>query len=81
MGAAERGSAVCVSAFEDVGENPPSVSYKLSTILPFSPFFHHLPSFETQYHTLDSLCCHGEEHSFLWHGHTECVNAGGSLKV
>lgn len=87
-GSSPESSAVCVCVFENVREksptplpfSPASVSYKLSTIPPFSPFFHHLPSFETQYHTLDSLCCHGEEHSFLWHGHTECVNAGGSLK-
>lgn len=49
---------VCLSM---LGKNlPPS-----SPLSPFlSPFFHHLPSFETQYHTLDSLCCHGKEHSF-----------------
>lgn len=71
-----------------LGENLPPPSLFPLPLFPtnsplsplFLPFFHHLPSFETQYHTLDSLCCHGEEHSFLWHGHTECVNAWGFPK-
>lgn len=44
---------------------PPS--HLLSNIplsLPLFFFFHHLPSFETQYHTLDGLCCHSKKHSF-----------------
>lgn len=61
---------VCVSI---LGKNlpPPLPLFPTSfpTSFPLSPFlssfFHHLPSFETQYHTLDSLCCHGKEHSFF----------------
>lgn len=85
MGAAYRASAVwaCV-CLRTLGKNLPPPLPLFPTSSPLSPFlssfFHHLPSFETQYHTLDSLCCHGKEHSFLWRGHTECENAGGSLQ-
>lgn len=74
---------VCV-CLRTLGKNLPPPLPLFPTSSPLSPFlssfFHHLPSFETQYHTLDSLCCHGKEHSFLWRGHTECENAGGSLQ-
>lgn len=59
---------MCV-CLRTLGKNLPPPSLPLfptsSPLSPFlSSFFHHLPSFETQYHTLDSLCYHGKEHSF-----------------
>lgn len=54
------------SVFEHFREKSPLPLFPASSPLsPFlSSFFHHLTSFETQYHTLDSLCCRGKEHSF-----------------
>lgn len=77
MGAAYRASAVCV--FEHVrGKSPTTTSTTTSSLLSslsflFSFFSHHIPSFKTQYQTLDGLCCHSK-------GRSDCESALDSLK-